>query len=252
MSAVFDQGEILKPGFTLSYKPPAPNVNPLRRPANTVEPLTIHLEQADTELPGCWSLPELEYRTGFYAASTNPLSVAVLPPDGHAYEYGCSTVCRQNARYAAKQGFRYERVDRADWADDLHEIRSSAPVRQGREMPPDYMRHQAYGTDAPTDPYCPRHLSTVHGVIGSDDKLAGYMQVVQCGEVVRVNTILGHADKLEQRIMWLLMMETVKWHIDERTASFFLYYTHASGHGPGLRYFKERLGFRPALVSWEF
>jgi hypothetical protein len=46
-------------------------------------------------------------------------------------------------------------------------------------------------------------------------------------------------------------MELVKWHIDRCAAGYALYYTHASGHGPGLRYFKERLGFRPALVTWE-
>lgn len=227
-------------------------INPLRRPANSVEPLTIRLEQGDTALIGCWSLPDREYRESFYTAPKHPLSVAVLPADGHAYEYGCSTVSRQNARYAANHGYRYERIDRADWEDDLYEIRSSAPERQGRAMPAAYMERQAYVSDAWPDPHCRRHLITVHGVIGSDDHLVGYMQVVQCGEVVRVNTILGHAAKMQDRIMWLLMMEAAKWHIDECAAKFFLYYTHASGHGHGLKYFKERLGFRPAWVTWEW
>jgi hypothetical protein len=226
--------------------------NPLRRPTDRIDDLTVRLEQGHTDVPACWSLPEQEYRTGFYKVTMHPLSVAVLPADGRAYEYGCSTVSRQNARYAAKHGYRYERIDRADWADDLYQIRSSAPVRQGREMPDAYMQHATYLSDAYPASYCPLHVSTVHGVIGPDDHLAGYMQVVQCGEIVRVNTILGHADKLEDRLMWLLMVEAVKWHIDECQAGFFLYYTHASGHGPGLRYFKERLGFRPAWVSWEF
>lgn len=224
-------------------------VNPLRRPANIVEPITIRLEQGDTDLRGCWELPEQEYRASFYTAPTYPLSVAVLPSDGHAYEYGCSTVARQNARYAVRQGFRYQRIDRADWESDLHAIRSSAPFRQGRDMPPAYMERQAYSHDVPSG--CVRHGATVHGVIGPDG-LAGYMQVVQCGEVVRVNTLLGHAARLEDRVVWLLMMEAVKWHIDECAARFFLYYTHASGFGPGLQYFKERLGFRPATVTWEF
>ena len=40
---------------------------------------------------------------------------------------------------------------------------------------------------------------------------------------------------------------------DARTrARFGLYYTHESGHGGGLRYFKERFGMRPARVSWLF
>lgn len=222
--------------------------NPLRRdPAETL-PLSIHLEQGDTRADLCHTLPNTEYRGTYYESTPHALSVAVLPGDGHAYEYGCSVVARQNARYAANHGFRYQRVDRADWEDDLHAIRSSAPVRQGRAMPQAYMDRQTYGHDVPSD--CLRHGSTVHGVIGPDDHLAGYVQVVQCGEVVRVNTILGHADLLEQRIMWLLMMETAKHHIDVCGARFFLYYTHLSGHGPGLRYFKERLGFRPHKIEW--
>jgi hypothetical protein len=224
--------------------------NPLRRPANHVLPLTILLEQGDTDLPGCHTLPATEYGTGFYHAPQHPLSVAVLPQDGRAYEYGCSVVARQNARYAAKQGYRWEIIDRADWEDDLHALRSSTSFRQGRDMPAAYMEWQPYSSDAWPEPHCKRHLATVHGVIGPDGHLAGYMQVVQCGEVVRVNTILGHADKLADRVMWLLLVEAIKWHIDECGAGFFLYYTHASGHGPGLRYFKERLGFRPHQVEW--
>jgi hypothetical protein len=97
-----------------------------------------------------------------------------------------------------------------------------------------------------------RHLITVHGVVGPDGHLAGYCQMVQCGEVARVNSILGHWDHLPDRIMWLLMLEVVKWHIENAQARYALYYTHLSGHGPGLRYWKERLGFRPAQVTWEW
>jgi len=176
----------------------------------------------------------------------------VLPATGADYEMGCSIVARQNARYAAKLGYRWQIIDRADWEDDLFEIRSSAPKRQGRGMPEAYMTRQVYGSDAWPEQHCTRHLITVHGVIGADDRLAGYCQVVQCGEVVRVNSILGHWDKLPDRVMWLLMMELIKWHIDECAAGYALYYTHLSGHGPGLRYWKERLGFRPSRVSWEW
>ena len=107
-----------------------------------------------------------------------------------------------------------------------------------------YLERQSYGSDAWPDPHCKHHLSTVHGVLDEDGTLAGYCQVVQCGEIVRVNTILGHADQLADRVMWLLTLEMFKWHIDECDARFGLYYTHDSGDGPGLRYWKERFGMR--------
>ena len=217
-----------------------------------VASLSIRLEQGDTDLPSCHSLPESEYRGTYYATAHAPLSIAVLPATGHDYEFGCSRVARQNARAAERRGYEYLRIDRAEWEADLHEIRSSARERQGRAMPSAYMERQTHGSDVWPDPHCLRHLVTVHGVVGADGRLAAYAQVVQCGEVVRFNTIMGHWDRLKDQVVWLLVLELIKWHIDECGAAYALYYAHDSGHGPGLRYFKERFGFRPARVTWEF
>ena len=49
--------------------------------------------------------------------------------------------------------------------------------------------------------------------------------------------------------MWLLTLEMFKWHIDECDARFGLYYTHDSGDGPGLRYWKERFGLRATKAT---
>lgn len=222
----------------------------LRRDPSFVADLTIDLETGDTDIQDCSRLPVSEYGDTYYTAPPEPLSIAELPATGHAYEMGCSRVARQNARVASRLGYRYERIDRADWENDLHALRSSAPCRQGRPMPDSYMRWQPYGSDRWPEPHCKRHLVTVHGIVAADGHLAAYAQVVQCGEVVRFNTILGHADHLEHRVVWLLFMELIKWHVDECGARYALYYAHDSGHGGGLRYFKERLGFRPAWVTW--
>lgn len=213
--------------------------------------LQIGLEQADTPLETCRALPEREYGGGsFYATTSMPLSVAVLPATAGDYEAACSGVARYNARAAARRGHRHAVIDRADWAEDLHAIRSSAPERQGRPMPLAYMQPQAYGSDAWPDEHCARHLTIVHGVISDQDRLVAYAQIVQCGPVARFNTILGHAEYLDEQVVWLLVMELVKWHISECGAGYALYYTHDSGDGDGLRYFKERFRFAPARIDW--
>lgn len=213
--------------------------------------MTIALERGHTNLPACSTLPASEYGPdSFYHRPRFPLSVAQLPDSGHAYEYGVSRVARYNTRQALKRGYRHELIDRADHEDDMYALRSSVPFRQGRHMPRDYMERQTYGSDAWPEPHCKRHLIVVHGVLSSTGRLVGYTQMVQCGEICRVNSILGHADFLEDGIMWLLFLELVKWHIDVCGAGFALYYTHASGHGGGLRYWKERFGLRPSLVTW--
>jgi hypothetical protein len=200
------------------------------------------------KLDGCADLANAEYRDSFYAKPNSHLSVACLPETGQEYGKVCSKVVRENANRARRSGYVVQVIDRKDWADDLFELRSSATVRQGRPMPPAYMAYQEYGTDYPYQA-CPRHGAKVHGVIGPDGHLAGYVQLIQSGDVVRVNTILGHADKLADRVMWLLMLEAVKWHIEHAAAQFLLYYTHYSGTD-GLRYWKERFGMRPSTVRW--
>lgn len=222
----------------------------LRSDPQQIRELKIDLERGHSPLETCSELPLSEYGDTFYTDPPEPLSIAVLPSSGRQYEMGCSRVGRQNARVAAKLGYRYERIDRAEWEDDLHAIRASAPERQGRKMPLSYMERQRYGSDAWPEPHCKRHLVTVHAVISQNNRLAAYAQVVQCGQIVRFNTIMGHWGLLDDRVVWLLVMELVKWHIDECGAAYALYYTHDSGHGTGLRYFKERLGFRPAEVRW--
>lgn len=227
--------------------------NPLRSDPSTVVDLTIRLDWEDTDLPECHDLPLSEYGPGsFYHAPAEPLSVAQLPASGHDYEYGCSTVVRQNARYAERLGYRYERIDRADWEDDLFALRSSVGKRQGRAMHPAYLQRQSYPSDSWSIPNCGRHAYTVHGIVDRKRHLVAYAQIVQCGEVARVNSILGHWDRLPDRVMWLLLLDAAKWHLDEWGARFLLYYEHASGFGGGLRYWKERFGFRPARVAWDF
>jgi hypothetical protein len=225
--------------------------NLLRGPTDIARDLTVRLHTGDTDRDECVRLPHTEYGTGFYYSPDHDLSVAVLPETGHEYEYGCSTVARQNARYSERLGYRHMLIDRADWETDLYLIRSSQRVRQGREMPTAYLERQTYSSDAIPADHCPRHLTAVHGIVSDAGQLVAYAQVVQCGEIARVNSILGHWDHLPRRVVWLLVMEFVKWHIAHCDAKFALYYTHLSGHGPGLRYFKERLGFRPARVTWQ-
>ena len=210
-----------------------------------VEEISIELEQGDTELEECRELPEREYRDTYYTAPAYPLSVARLQP------WRVSAVVRENANRATRLGYRHRIIDRSEWEDDIHSIRASKRIRQGRPMPRAYLERESYSSDWPLSE-CRRHATVVHGVVSADERLRAYCQLVQCGEVVRFNTILGHAGALEDRVVWLLVREALRWHIDVCDAAFALYFTHDSGHGDGLRYFKERFGFRPARVEWRF
>lgn len=217
-----------------------------------VPTLRIHLEQGDTPLPDCSALPEREYVGTYYEHPPEPLAIAELPSTGAEYAMRCSRVLRQNAGWSARRGYVYRQIDRAEWEADLHALRASCHFRQGRRMPAAYLERQSYGSDVWPEPHCKRHLATVHGIVAPSGHLVAYAQAIQCGEVFRLNTILGHADYLQERVMWLLMLRMTEWHIDTAGASYALYYAHMSGYGHGLRYFKERTGYRPAWVTWVF
>ena len=204
----------------------------------------------DAPIEGCELLAQTEYGQGFYAHPDAPLSIVEFPATGDEYAAQCSRAVRENANFARRLRHRHEIIDRADWEDDLFELRSSARERQGRPMHPAYMRRQSYPSDRWPDPHCKRHLTVFHGVVSKEGRLVAYCQVVECGDMARLNTILGHADYLPDRVMWLLTLEAFRWHIDECGARYGLYYTHDSGHGGGLRYFKERFGMRPTEAEW--
>lgn len=214
----------------------------------TVRHVAINLEASCS--PACEQMARADYDGTYYTHPPYPLSILELPGSGGEYEFAVSRVARYNARLATKRGYHHRLIDRADWTDDIHALRSSASFRQGRNMPDSYMHRQEYTPDVPAGAQCSRHLSVFHGVTSPDGHLVAYAHMVQCGEVVRFNTILGHWDHLDAQVVWLLVMETLKWHIDEHQVGFALYFTHDSGHGPGLRYFKERFGFRAANVEW--
>jgi GNAT superfamily N-acetyltransferase len=190
--------------------------------------------------PSCAAHVEREYGADSFYNKHRELSVVDLPALG-------SRTSRYNSRRCERLGYSHRIIDRSEWEDDLHELRASAPARQGRAMPAAYLERQSY----PPEPWpeCLLHMSVVHGVVGGDGHLRAYAQVVRSGDMARFNTILAHDAHMRDGVAWLLVSSLLDWHA-ERGSTMAMYYTHDSGHGDGLRYFKERFGFRAAIMEW--
>jgi hypothetical protein len=69
------------------------------------------------------------------------------------------------------------------------------------------------------------------------------------GDLALVSQILGHADHLEREVMWLLFEHALEREIKSDQDGFVVYNRHDSGTD-GLRWWKERVGFREARVEW--
>lgn len=209
-----------------------------------MDELTIDVHSCDLQEPACSALAAQEYGVeSFYRLHPSGLSVVDLD------DWRPSKVAGYNARRCERLGNYFKpEISRDEWAEDINELRASARERQGRAMPWSYLNPQEFARDPL--PRCPRHGYYVHGVVAPGAKLVAYAQIYQCGDAARVNTILGHAGFMEDGVVWLLLLRALEYHRDECDAAHGIYYTHDSGHGGGLRYFKERLGFRPASVKW--
>lgn len=150
---------------------------------------------------------------------------------------------RKRAARAERLGYICLSFERADFADDIYQINTSLPERQGRPMSAGYTERLTF-SPLPVYP-CPRHRIDTYGVFYGDT-LVAYLVLYLSGDMAMVSQILGHADHLEDDVMYLLVVEALRRAPKPTT---FFYNRWDSGQD-GLRFFKERLGFQPERVAW--
>jgi hypothetical protein len=152
---------------------------------------------------------------------------------------------RKRADRAAARGYTFGPVKRERRVDEIHAINTSATHRQGRPMSESY-RNPPDATPLPFYP-CARHAVRMYGIENRGGVLVAYTVIYRAGELALVSQILGHGDRLDDEIMYLLMQGVVA---EEATRGGFLVYNRFDSGTDGLRFFKTRLGFRPERVEW--
>ena len=155
---------------------------------------------------------------------------------------------RRRADRAHGRGYFAGTLQRENHPDDIHAINTSATYRQGRPMSHGY---SVYPTDSPLPGYpCARHAIRTTGVFHAASlKLVAYLTMIRAGQLALVSQILGHADHLENEIMYLLFECALEREIAADPEGLVVYNRHDSGTD-GLRFFKERLGFQAMPVEW--
>jgi len=153
---------------------------------------------------------------------------------------------RKRADRAWRRGYDVTPILRHERADEIHAINTSADVRQGRPMTAGY-RERPSETPLPDYP-CARHGVYTYGVETADGELVAYLWLYRSGQLALVSQILGHADHLENEIMYLLWQGMIQ-HESGDPDGFVVYNRWDSG-SDGLRFFKERLGLERTEVAW--
>ena len=91
------------------------------------------------------------------------------------------------------------------------------------------------------------------GIFDGEGVLKAYAHISICGEVFIFSRLLGHGQELDKGIMYLLVSEVIREMTElkgQQGTPLWSMYDTFFGASPGLRYFKERLGFRPYKVRW--
>lgn len=177
------------------------------------------------------------------------MSVLPIPLDLEEWRSENRTA-RRRANRARHRGYWARGFERAWHADHIHAINTSTDQRQGRPMSKGY---RDYPSDSPLPEYpCARHAIRTTGVftvVGDLETLVAYLVMIRAGELALVSQILGHADHLENEVMFLLFEKALEREIEADPAALVVYNRHDSGT-PGLRFHKELLGFQPMPVEW--
>lgn len=153
---------------------------------------------------------------------------------------------RTNSKNAVKNGFSFVRFSPAEHLDEILEINSSLNERQGRAMDSSYLSKDALLEFIHDEP-------EIYGVLNRHNELKAYTHILICGDVMIFSRLLGHGEDLDKGVMYLLIGEVMREMIAYRNLhgypSWAMYDTFF-GASPGLKYFKERLGFKPYKVKW--
>jgi hypothetical protein len=173
------------------------------------------------------------------------VGVALLPlddvPDVDA-DLATRRYARRRVRRAERLGYTTAVFEPNERRDELFEIHSSIPERQGRPIDVEYLDPEAvYETG--------QHLEYV-GVFRGD-RLVAYSQLYYAGDIVAMTRVMGHGEDLEGGVMFLLNAGIVGHVKATRPETRYVFYDTFFGAGEGLRSFKAHLGFRPHYVRWK-
>jgi len=152
---------------------------------------------------------------------------------------------RKRVLRAERIGYETWHIDPMRDYDDIMEINRSTPERQGRRMDESYTNKVRPTAPLPTYD-CPLHNIIMYGVRRLDRTYA-YATIYRCGELVHVSQFLGHADFLDDGIMYKLVADILREHAGRGGV---LYYNRHDSGTDGLQWFKERIGLRAEDVKW--
>jgi hypothetical protein len=161
---------------------------------------------------------------------------------------------------AKKKGYFCECFPYENHVEDIHEINTSASIRQGKPMESSYRRSvEELRSCGVTEPiHDPTDYSRMFGVFtrnqnDSSKLLRGYISFIRMKEIALYSQILGHAKHLKNGIMYLLneyIVDSItKPDAPEYDNIKYLMYAGYDQGTSGLKMWKKRTLFKPYYLN---
>ncbi|WP_060339348.1 heparinase II/III family protein [Burkholderia territorii] len=166
-----------------------------------------------------------------------------IPASIDLYWSGIDDKSRNMVRKARRLGYEYRAVDPGEYGQDIYEIRTSDPMRQGRPIPEYYYKNPPENVLTSSAVGCRLHTERFYGVF-KGDRLVAYITLFFFGELAQINHLLCHRDHASSGAMNLTVFhvvdELIRYHSEVRVVNY-LYIGQSSG---GINHFKKSVGFR--------
>ncbi|MCA8199653.1 heparinase II/III-family protein [Burkholderia sp. AU33545] len=166
-----------------------------------------------------------------------------IPESIDAYWSDIGDKSRNMVRKARRLGYEFRAIDPDEYGQDIYEIRTSDPMRQGRPIPEYYYKNPPEHVLKPSSVGCRLHTERFYGVF-KDDRLVAYVTLFLFGELAQVNHLLCHRDHASSGAMNLNVFHVVDELIRHQPEVRVLNYLYIGQSQGGINHFKESVGFR--------
>ena len=176
-----------------------------------------------------------------------PLALLPITADYHdeALDGKSRNMIRKAAKYYYYHTFYYNLH-----IEDIYRINTSTAERQGKPMTVAYLTKPT-PIMVPDDLCNTQHRYVFIGGFNSSDELKAYAALAVVGQIGILNTIIGHVENLSSGIMNGLIDYLVSY-LHRTSSCIYLNYLDMHNCTPGLRAFKDSVGFAPLRVSFVY
>ena len=189
----------------------------------------------------------VETRTGeLVPASRQRAQPAFLEIPASVDEYlkSIGDKSRNMIRKARKLGYEFRNIAPETLGQDIYDIRTADPMRQGRPIPEYFHTNPPQYVLAPSPVGCEIHTEKFIGIF-LGDRLVSYITVFLFGELAQVNHILCHKAHATNGVMNLNVLHMVDELITRHPHVKAVNYMYIAGHDSGIDTFRRSVGFTP-------